>query len=87
METNINTKVKAKVSSAGASSLGPLGIVICFIILGALEFDHKFIECKHLLCPVIPGTDFAQNFRVEIDWNNQCHLYPHQDNKSLCIYH
>ena len=63
--------VKAKVSSANGSNLGPIGVVICSLILGSHEFKIKFIACKNLSCPVILGLYFAQDFRVGIDWNNQ----------------
>ena len=61
-ETKINTNVKATVSSADGSNLGPIGVVIYSLILGAHEFEHKFIVCKHLLHPVILELDFAHDF-------------------------
>ena len=76
-------KVQAKVSSADGSYLGPIGTVVYMVILGACEFDNKLVVCKYLLCQVILGLDFAQNFRVQIDWNNQGHLYLHQDHIPL----
>ena len=60
-----------------------MGVVICSITLGAHEFEHKFIVCKHFLHPVILGLDFTQDFRAGIDWNNQGQFYLHQDHKPL----
>ena len=63
--------VKVKISSADGSNLGPMGIVVCSLILGAHEFEHKFIVCEHLLHPVILGLDFAHDFTAGLDWSNQ----------------
>ena len=61
------------------SNLGPIGITTCSLILGSHEFEHKFIVCKPLLHPVILGLDFAPDWKVGKGWNDQGHLYLHQD--------
>ena len=61
-KARINMKIEVKVTSAYRSNLGPIGIIMCSLILGACEFEHRFIACKHVLCPVILGLDFAQDF-------------------------
>ena len=62
--------ITAKGSSAVRSNLGHIGVFMCSLILGTHKFEHKFIVCKHLLCPVILESDFAQDFRVGTNWNN-----------------
>ena len=86
LKTKIDINIKAKVSSAEGSNLGPTEVAICSLILGAHEFECKFIVCKHLLCPIILGFDFAQDFRVGMDLNNQGQLYLNQDHKTLTYY-
>ena len=83
MKTKIDTEVKANVSLVDGPNLGPMGVVICSATLGACEFEHRFKVCKHLLCPVLLGSDFAQEFRIGINCNNQGQLYLHQDHKLL----
>ena len=80
-ENKINTNFKAKVKSAERSNFRPIGVVICFITLGACELEHRCIVCKQLLHQVILGLDFAQDFQVGIVWNNQGQLYLHQNHK------
>ena len=58
LKTKIDRTMNAKVSSTSGSNLGPIGVVISFLLLGACEFEHKFIMSKHLLCTVILGLDF-----------------------------
>ena len=79
IETKTYTKVKAKASLKDRSNLGPSGIVICSVMLGAHEIYHKFIVCENLLCLSVLGLDFPQNVRIGIDWNNQGQLYLCQD--------
>ena len=45
-KTRINTKVKPIISLAVWSNLGPIGVVICSLILGTYEFEHKYIAYK-----------------------------------------
>ena len=81
--TKIDMNVEYKVTSANESNLVPIGVVICLLKPDTCEFEHKVILSKHLLCPVILGLDFAQDFRVGIDRNNWGQLYLHQDHKPL----
>ena len=48
-----------------------------------MNLKHKFIVCTILVHSVVLGLGFAHNFRVGIDWNNQCQLYLHQHHKPL----
>ena len=75
--------IKPKVSSADRSNLGFTGVAICSLVLDACEFEHRFISCKNLIHLVILGLDFAQDFRVGIDWNRKSQLYLHQDHIPL----
>ena len=83
LKAKIDINVRATVRSANGSNLGLIGIAKGSLLLVAHEFEHKFIVCKYLLHPVVLGLDFAQDFRVGIDWNYQGHLYLHKDLKSL----
>ena len=83
LKTKIEMNVRATVSSANQSNLGPIRNATCSLLLGAHKFENKFIVCKHLLHHVILGLDFAQDFKVGIDWNHQGHLYLNQDHKPL----
>ena len=76
-------KVRTKGTSADRSNLGPRGVAICSVTLGAHEFKYRVIVCKHHLCPVILDLDFDQEFMVGIDWNNQGQIHLHQDHKPL----
>ena len=75
-KANIDTNVKAKISSANGSNLGPIGVVICSIIFGACQLEHNFIVCKHLLQPVILGLDFDQDSINLLSVAYKPHLIP-----------
>ena len=46
LKTRINDSVEARVISAYRTNLGPVGVVICSLILGTCKFKHKFILYK-----------------------------------------
>ena len=79
----MDTNVRATVSLADGSNLGPIGIATWSLLQGAHEFEHNFMVYKHLLHLVILGLYFAQHFKVGIDLSHQGHPYLHQDYKSL----
>ena len=63
------------VKQASGSSMGALGMTkIAFTIEGH-TFKHKFIVCSALKMGVILGLDFAQSYRIGIDWNDAMEPY------------
>ena len=43
-KTKVDININAKVRSGDRSNIGPIGVVIYSLILGAHEFEHKFIS-------------------------------------------
>ena len=63
------------VKQASGSSMGALGMIeITFTIEGHI-FKHEFIVCSALKTGVILGLDFAQSYRIGIDWNDAMEPY------------
>ena len=65
----IKRKIHAQVTSADASHVGPLGMVLCSIRLGLCIFQDYLKVCQNVLHVVILGRDFAKCFsRNRLEW-------------------
>ena len=72
--TNISNKVniikKALwVNTASRATLGPIGIVQLTMNIEEHSFKCNFIICMKLKQPLIIGLDFAQRYKLGVDWN------------------
>ena len=57
-------------------SLCPVGIVTVNLEIHDKQFEHTVNVCHNLQQPLLLGMDFAQNYRIDIDWgqNNVSYL-------------
>ena len=63
------------VGQADGMSLCPKGIVKVTLAINDKQFEHTFIMCQNLKQPLLLGMDFAQNYRIGIDWNHNSVSY------------
>ena len=59
-----------KVGHADGTSLGPKGLVKLLIKINKNHFKHLFIVCQNLKQPLLFGMDFAQSYKMGIDWDH-----------------
>ena len=57
---------KLQVRTASGSSLCPTGTITCDFKLGKQPFSFKFIVCRGLSRPCIPGLDFLRKYKIGI---------------------
>ena len=63
-------------------SLCPKGIVMVTLEINDKQFERTFIMCQNLQQPLLFGMDFAQNYRIGIDWDHNVVSYlKHQGSK------
>ena len=63
-------KKHLKVGQAYGTSLGPNGLVRLLIEINNNHFEHLFIVCQNLKPPLLFGMDFAQCYKIGIDWDH-----------------
>ena len=59
-----------KVGQADGTSLGPKGLVKLLIEINDNHFKHQFIVCQNLTQTLLFGMDFAQHYKIGIDWDH-----------------
>ena len=64
------TKKHLRVSQADRTSLGPKGLIRLLIEINNNHFEHLFIVCQNLKQPLLFGMDFAQCYKIGIDWDH-----------------
>ena len=64
------TKKHLKVGQADGTSLGPKGLVRFLIEINNNHFEHLFIVCQNLKQPLLFGMDFAQHYKIGINWDH-----------------
>ena len=67
---------RVAVRSASGSSLAPLGFMTSNITLGNKTFQHDFVVCKHLMRPLILGSEFLfkNELKVYYSKTGECRL-------------
>ena len=73
------------VTQASGSSVGALGMIEITFTIEGHTFKHKFIVCSALKTDVILGLDFAQSYRIGIDWNDAMEPYLRSRGKYLTM--
>ena len=67
--------VLKSVKQASGSSIGAKGTVDIAFRIQDKPFKHKFIVCSALKTEIILGLDFAQTYRIGIDWDESMAPY------------
>ena len=63
-------KKHLRVGQADGTSLGQKGLVKLLIIINDNPFEHLFIVSQNLKQPLLFGMDFAQCYKIRIDWDH-----------------
>ena len=63
-------KKHLKVGQPDGTSLGPKGLVRLLIEINNNYFEHLFIICQNLKPPLLFGMDFAQCYKIGINWDH-----------------
>ena len=61
--------MQLRVGQMDSTSLCPKGAVKVILEINNKQFKHIFIVCQNLKQPLQFGMDFAQNYRLGIDWD------------------
>ena len=59
-----------KVDQTDGTCLGPKGLVKLLIEININHFKHLFFVCQNLKQPLLFGMDFAQCYKIGIDWDH-----------------
>ena len=65
------TKIHLRVGQADETSLGLKGLVRLLIKINDNHFEHLSIVCQNLKQPLLFGMDFAQFYKIGIDWDHK----------------
>ena len=65
-------EMQLQVEQADGMSLHPIGIVMVNL---EINDRHTFIMCQNLQQPLLFDMDFAQNYRIGIDWDHNSVSY------------
>ena len=57
------------VNTASGTTSGPLGLMPLIMNTEEHSFKHNFIICMKLKQTFIIGLDFAQRYKVDVDWD------------------
>ena len=71
------------VKQASGGSIGAVGTIDIICKIRNRTFKHKFIVCTALKAQMILGLDFAQTYRIGIDWNSNMEPYLRSEGKFL----
>ena len=74
---------KGNVNQASGGSIGAIGTMDITCKIKNRTFKHKFIVCSALKAQMILGLDFAQTYRIGIDWDNNMEPYLRSKGKFL----
>ena len=70
-------------NQASGGSIGAVGTIDITCKIRNRTFKHKFIVCTALKAQMILGLDFAQTYRIGIDWDNNMEPYLRSEGKFL----
>ena len=65
------------------ATLGPTGIAPLDLNIDNQNFMHNFVVCTKLKQHLILGLDFAQRFRVGIDWDTSGNFFLRHEGKKI----
>ena len=71
------------VNQASGGSIGAIGMIDIICNIKNKMFKHKFIVCSTLKTSMILGLDFAQTYRIGIDWDDNMDPYLRSEGKYL----
>ena len=71
------------VNQASGSSVGAICMIEIVCTIEGQSFRHKFIVCSALKANMILGLDFAQSYRIGIDWDDNMEPYLRSGGKYL----
>ena len=71
------------VNQASGGSIGAVGTIDITCMISNRTFKHKFIVCTALKAQMILGLDFAQTYRIGIDWDKNMEPYLRSEGKFL----
>ena len=71
------------VNQASGSSVGAIGMIEIVCTIEGQSYRHKFIVCSALKANMILGLDFAQSYRIRIDWDDNMEPYLRSGGKYL----
>ena len=71
------------VKQASGGSIGAVGTIDIICKIRNRTFKHKFIVCTALKAQMILGLDFAQTYRIGIDWDSNMEPYLRSEGKFL----
>ena len=66
----VMTKKHLKVGQADETSLGPKCLVRLLIEINNYHFEHLFTVCQNLKQPLLLRMDFAQCYKIGINWDH-----------------
>ena len=64
------TKKHLRVGHTDGTSLDPKGLVRILIKINENHLEHLFIVCQNLIQPLLFRMDFAQHYKIGINWNH-----------------
>ena len=71
------------VKQASGGSIGAIGTIDIICKIRNRTFKHKFIVCTALKAQMILGLDFAQMYRIGIDWDRNMEPYLRSEGRFL----
>ena len=63
------------INTTSGTTLGPIGLKQLTMNMEEHSFRHNLIICTKLKQPLIIGLDFAQRYRLEVDWDISGNLH------------
>ena len=76
-------KKTLKVNTRSGATLGPIGISPLELNIDDQIFAHNFVVCIKLKQHLILGLDFAQRYRIGIDWDMYRKLFLSCEGKKI----
>ena len=71
------------IKQASGGSIGAIGTIDIICKISNRTFKHKFIICTALKAQMILGLDFAQTYRIGIDWDRNMEPYLRSEGRFL----
>ena len=64
------TKKYLRLGQADGTSIGPKGLVRRLLEINDNHFEHLFIVCQNIKQPLSFGIDYAQSYKIGINWDH-----------------
>ena len=72
-----------QVNTASGTTIDLIDIILLLLDISDHIFMHNFIIYKKLKQPVIIGLDFAQHYKIRLDWNVYETLFFRHEGKKI----